>query len=66
MSPPKARRLDNMCASGKDETIRLIPALEFIPDDELVEVPPKLIHLSKKMLNENDRKRYGRSKFDLH
>lgn len=55
-----------MCASGKDETIRLIPALEFIPDDELVEVPPKLIHLSKKMLNENDRKRYGRSKFDLH
>ena len=37
-------------------------ALEFIADDELVEVTPKSIRLRKKMLNENDRKRYERSK----
>ena len=37
-------------------------ALEFIADDELVEVTPKSIRLRKKYLNENDRKRYERSK----
>ena len=59
-----------MRASGKDETIALVPpvrftleqALEFIQDDELCEVTPKSIRLRKKMLNENDRKRYERSK----
>ncbi len=59
-----------MRASGKDEVIALVPpikftleqALEFIADDELVEVTPKSIRLRKKLLNENDRKRYERSK----
>ncbi|MNN58103.1 GTP-binding protein TypA/BipA [compost metagenome] len=58
-----------MRASGKDETIQLVPpirftleqALEFIDDDELVEVTPKSIRLRKKYLNENDRKRFERS-----
>ena len=70
INPTKAKKLDNMRASGKDETIQLTPALkftleqalEFIDDDELVEVTPKSIRLRKKMLNENDRKRYERSK----
>ncbi|MFG7339543.1 translational GTPase TypA [Stutzerimonas stutzeri] len=70
INPTKAKKLDNMRASGKDETIQLTPALkftleqalEFIADDELVEVTPKSIRLRKKMLNENDRKRYERSK----
>ncbi|MCC6076311.1 translational GTPase TypA [Pseudomonas sp. GCM10022188] len=70
INPTKAKKLDNMRASGKDETIQLTPALkftleqalEFIADDELVEVTPKSIRLRKKILNENDRKRYERSK----
>ncbi len=70
INPTKGKKLDNMRASGKDEVIALVPpikftleqALEFIADDELVEVTPKSIRLRKKMLNENDRKRYERSK----
>lgn len=58
INPTKAKKLDNMRASGKDETIQLTPALkftleqalEFIADDELVEVTPKSIRLRKKML----------------
>jgi GTP-binding protein len=65
INPTKGKKLDNMRASGKDETIALVPpikftleqALEFIDDDELVEVTPKSIRLRKKFLNENDRKR---------
>jgi len=70
LNPTKGKKLDNMRASGKDEVIALVPpirftleqALEFIADDELVEVTPKSIRLRKKYLNENDRKRYERSK----
>ncbi|MFP5339566.1 MAG: EF-Tu/IF-2/RF-3 family GTPase, partial [Gammaproteobacteria bacterium] len=70
INPTKGKKLDNMRASGKDEVIALVPpikftleqALEFIADDELVEVTPKSIRLRKKMLNENDRKRYERAK----
>ena len=70
INPTKGKKLDNMRASGKDEVIALVPpikftleqALEFIDDDELVEVTPKSIRLRKKMLNENDRKRYERAK----
>ncbi|MFT0211759.1 translational GTPase TypA [Pseudomonas sp. F1_0610] len=70
INPTKGKKLDNMRASGKDETIQLVPpiiftleqALEFIDDDELVEVTPKSIRLRKKYLNENDRKRFERSK----
>ncbi len=70
VNPTKGKKLDNMRASGNDETIQLVPpikftleqALEFIDDDELVEVTPKSIRLRKKILNENDRKRSERSK----
>ena len=70
LNPTKGKKLDNMRASGKDEVIALVPpikftleqALEFIAEDELVEVTPKSIRLRKKLLNENDRKRYERSK----
>ncbi len=70
LNPTKGKKLDNMRASGKDEVIALVPpikftleqALEFIADDELVEVTPKSIRLRKKYLNENDRKRFERSK----
>jgi len=70
VNPTKAKKLDNMRASGKDESVQLTPALrftleqalEFIDDDELVEVTPKSIRLRKKRLSENDRKRDARSK----
>ncbi|SDT10785.1 GTP-binding protein [Halopseudomonas litoralis] len=69
INPTKGKKLDNMRASGKDEVIALVPpikfsleqALEFIDDDELVEVTPKSIRLRKKFLNETDRKRASKS-----
>ena len=69
LNPTKGKKLDNMRASGKDEVIALVPpikftleqALEFIADDELVEVTPKSIRLRKKFLNENDRKRAAKN-----
>ncbi|PVZ10294.1 MULTISPECIES: translational GTPase TypA [unclassified Pseudomonas] len=69
INPTKGKKLDNMRASGKDETIQLTPAikftleqaLEFIDDDELVEVTPKSIRLRKKLLNENERKRASKA-----
>ncbi len=65
----KEKQLTNMRASGSDENIILstpIPvtleyALEFISDDELVEITPKSIRLRKKFLKEHDRKRSGKS-----
>ena len=70
INPTKAKKLDNMRVTGKEETTALVPpirfsleqALEFIEDDELVEVTPKSIRLRKKYLTENDRKRHGRNK----
>jgi len=64
----KTKPLTNMRASGKDDAIKLTPAikytleqaLDFIEDDELVEVTPKEIRLRKKHLSENDRKRASR------
>jgi GTP-binding protein len=64
----KAKPLTNMRASGKDDAIKLSPAikytleqaLDFIEDDELVEVTPKEIRLRKKHLTENERKRASR------
>ncbi|PPT91046.1 translational GTPase TypA [Xanthomonas theicola] len=64
----KTKPLTNMRASGKDDAIKLTPAikytleqaLDFIEDDELVEVTPKEIRLRKKFLTESDRKRAGR------
>ncbi|MDA7084802.1 translational GTPase TypA [Pseudomonas sp. SA3-5] len=65
VNPTKGKKLDNMRASGKDETIALVPpvrftleqALEFIQDDELCEVTPKSIRLRKKILGESERNR---------
>jgi len=59
----KEKKLTNMRASSADEAIRLVPprllnleqALEFIRDDELVEVTPKSIRLRKKILKQNQR-----------
>jgi GTP-binding protein len=64
----RAKQLTNVRASGKDDALSLVPpirmsleqALEFIDDDELVEVTPKAIRLRKKHLTENDRKRASR------
>ncbi len=65
----KTKPLTNMRASGKDDAIKLTPAikytleqaLDFIEDDELVEVTPKEIRLRKKALTESDRKRASRA-----
>lgn len=65
----KAKQLTNIRASGTDEAINLTPAilfsleqaLEFINDDELVEVTPKSIRLRKKLLKETDRKRSNKA-----
>jgi GTP-binding protein len=69
VNPTKAKQLTNMRASGTDEALTLTPAikftleqaLEFIEDDELVEVTPKSIRIRKKFLTENERKRASRS-----
>ncbi|CAG9407841.1 ribosome-dependent GTPase TypA [Providencia alcalifaciens] len=66
------KKLTNMRASGTDEATTLSPpikmtleqALEFIDDDELVEVTPLSIRLRKRHLTENDRRRASRSKED--
>ncbi len=69
VNPLKAKQLTNIRAAGSDENILLTPpvrlsleqALEFIDDDELVEVTPKSIRLRKKLLLEHDRKRATRA-----
>jgi GTP-binding protein len=66
----REKQLTNVRASGTDENIVLTPfiklsleqALEFIADDELVEITPKTIRLRKKYLKEHERKKAGRSK----
>jgi GTP-binding protein len=68
----KAKQLTNIRAAGSDENIILTPpilfsleqALEFIEDEELVEVTPKNIRVRKKLLMENDRKRASRGSKD--
>jgi GTP-binding protein len=68
VNPLKAKQLTNVRASGKDDNILLTPpirhsleqALEFINDDELVEITPKNIRLRKKLLKEHERKRASR------
>ena len=68
VNPMKAKQLTNIRAAGSDENILLTPparfdleqAIEFIDDDELVEVTPKSIRLRKKLLKEHERKRAGR------
>jgi GTP-binding protein len=70
VNPTKAKQLTNIRAAGSDENILLTPpirmsleqALEFIDDDELVEVTPTSIRLRKKLLLESDRRRDSRQK----
>jgi GTP-binding protein len=69
VNPLKAKQLTNIRAAGTDENLILSPpirmtleqALEFIDDDELVEVTPHFIRLRKKLLLEHERKRASRS-----
>jgi GTP-binding protein len=66
----KAKHLSNVRAAGKDENILLTPprrftleeAIDYIEEDEFVEITPKNIRLRKRFLNENDRKRSSRQK----
>ena len=68
VNPTKAKQLTNIRAAGTDDNIMLTPpirmsleqALEFIDDDELVEVTPESIRLRKKLLKESDRRRDAR------
>ncbi len=65
VNPLKGKQLTNMRSAGNDDAIKLVPprdmnlerALEWIEDDELVEVTPKNIRVRKKLLNPHDRKR---------
>src|SRR5687768_6091612 len=69
VNPIKTKQLTNIRASGKDEAILLTPpigltleyAVEFIGDDELVEITPKSIRLRKRHLKENERRRADRA-----
>lgn len=70
VNPTTGKQLTNVRASGTDEALTLTPAvkftleqaLEFIQDDELVEVTPKAVRIRKRYLTESERKRHGRSK----
>ena len=70
VNPLKGKQLTNVRAVGSDENIQLIPpitftleqALEFIEEDELVDVTPHAIRVRKKILRETDRKKNRSSK----
>ena len=65
VNPIKGKQLTNVRSSGTDEAVRLVPAVqvtlesavEFIDDDELVELTPKSIRIRKRFLLEHERKR---------
>jgi GTP-binding protein len=69
VNPVKTKQLTNIRAAGKDEAVVLTPpilhtlesAVEFIADDELVEITPKSIRIRKRFLQENERKRASRA-----
>ena len=69
VNPIRTKQLTNIRASGKDEAIDLVTpialtleyAVEFIADDELVEITPKSIRLRKRFLKESDRRRADRA-----
>ena len=69
VNPLKAKQLTNIRAAGSDENILLTPpirlsleqALEFIDDDELVEVTPESVRIRKKLLKEHERKKAARA-----
>ena len=69
VNPTKTKKLTNIRAAGKDENVILTPpiqltlesAIEFIADDELVEITPKSIRIRKRYLTEHERKRASRA-----
>jgi GTP-binding protein len=69
VNPVKEKKLSNVRAAGKDDALLLVTpipltleyAVEFINDDELVEVTPQSIRLRKRFLKENERKRASRA-----
>jgi GTP-binding protein len=69
VNPIKGKQLTNVRSSGTDEAVRLVPAVEvtlesaveFIDDDELVEITPKSIRMRKRHLIEHERRRASRS-----
>ena len=69
VNPIKGKQLTNIRSSGTDEAVRLVPAVdltlesavEFIDDDELVEITPKCIRLRKRFLTEHERRRASRA-----
>jgi GTP-binding protein len=69
VNPLRAKQLTNIRAAAKDEALTLSPAirltleqaLEFIDDDELVEITPAAIRVRKRFLKEHERKRAGRT-----
>src|ERR1700743_2810714 len=68
VNPIKGKQLTNVRASGTEEAVRLVAAIqmsleyavEFIDEDELVEVTPQSIRLRKRHLKEHERRRAGR------
>jgi GTP-binding protein len=68
VNPTKEKKLSNMRTTGTDENIRLEPpreltlegALEYIEDDELIEITPKSVRLRKRLLGQSDRKKISR------
>ena len=72
INPVKEKHLTNVRSSGTDEAVRLVPpieltlekAVEFIADDELVEITPKCIRIRKRHLTDNERKRASRGGID--
>lgn len=69
VNPIKGKQLTNVRASGSDEAVRLVPpvaltlesAVEFIDDDELVEITPETIRIRKRLLLEHERKRANKA-----
>jgi GTP-binding protein len=69
----RGKKLTNMRASGSDKAIKIVPAikfsleeaLEYIEEDEMVEVTPKSIRLRKIYLDSNERKRYNLGKASI-
>jgi len=65
VNPIKGKQLSNVRSSGADEAIKLVPprdntlerALEWLEDDELLEITPKTIRIRKKVLDPTQRKR---------
>ncbi|PKL29736.1 MAG: translational GTPase TypA, partial [Spirochaetae bacterium HGW-Spirochaetae-10] len=69
VNPCKEKKLTNVRASGSDEAVRLVPprqltleqCIEFIDDDELVEITPKSLRIRKKFLDPNERKKMAKA-----